>query len=148
MPAKKGSKKRGAVEPLPDLASLGQMSAPGTDPPMPDQPLRAADKPKTLDPIAAGEFTRLSKLLDGQISRQDANLLGLYCRIFSRWVAAENEVSRLGLVVRGTAGEAQVNPYLTVANNAARLLISLSDKLGLSPASRGLLRRQQPRRQV
>jgi P27 family predicted phage terminase small subunit len=100
-----------------------------------------------LHPIAKAEWRRVVAAMSkhGLITDLDAAVLGAYCTNFARMKLAEARVLSEGAVIELTATDSHgraftkltKSPYLTVANESARLLKQLAEALGLSPVSRG-----------
>jgi P27 family predicted phage terminase small subunit len=100
-----------------------------------------------LHPIAKAEWRRVVAAMKkhGLITDLDAAVLGAYCANFARMKLAEAHVLSEGAVIEQTVTDSHgraftklvKSPYLTVANESARLLKQLAETLGLSPVSRG-----------
>ena len=63
-------------------------------------------------------------------------MLALYCQAYGRWVEAEKEAAVHGLVVRTKSGMLIQNPYLGIANRAAKQTQEFLVEFGMSPSSR------------
>lgn len=66
----------------------------------------------------------------------DQGILALYCQAWARWVSAEEQVEKIGEVVKTKSGNLIQNPYLSVANRAMDQMLVYGRELGLSPSSR------------
>ncbi len=75
----------------------------------------------------------------GLLTSIDRMALAAYCQLYARWVKAEEQLAKTGLVVRSPAGYPIQNPYVGIANTALKLLHSFGIEFGLSPASRSRL---------
>lgn len=97
-------------------------------------PLDLANVPDHLDAVATAEWYRVGGLLQdlAALSEADRNTLAAYCVAYSRWSAAEADVRKLGLIVKGTAGTPMQNPYLAIANTAMREMLAIGKQLGLA----------------
>jgi P27 family predicted phage terminase small subunit len=77
------------------------------------------------------------KLYDlGLLTEIDRTALALYCQAWARWVEAEEEVRKLGAIVKSPSGYPIQNPYLAVANRAMRDLRAMLTEFGMTPSSR------------
>ena len=63
-------------------------------------------------------------------------MLALYCQAYGRWVEAEQEAAVHGLVVKTKSGMLIQNPYLGIANRAAKQVHEFLVEFGMSPSSR------------
>ncbi len=99
------------------------------------------DRPAHLNAEAVAEWDRIAPLLAqmGLLSNLDRANLAAYCLAWSRWVEAEKELEKGGTVVKSPNGYPIQNPYLAVANQAAKQMQSLGSEFGLSPSARSRL---------
>lgn len=73
----------------------------------------------------------------GTVGPENAATIEVYCRQYARWLLAEAHVSEHGPIVAAPrTGVPMQNPYLSVANAAAALLIKTAAELGLPPSMR------------
>ncbi len=72
-------------------------------------------------------------------------MLALYCQAYGRWVEAEEEAAVHGLVVKTKSGMLIQNPYLGIANRAAKQTQELLVEFGMSPSSRTRVSATPPR---
>jgi P27 family predicted phage terminase small subunit len=101
------------------------------------------EPPEDLSPAAQAEWKRLARTdLGDRLADIDRNLLTIYARLWARWQEAEKRIDELGLVVKNPAGTPCVSPFLTISQATIAQLTQLGEKLGLSPAARGELRRR------
>lgn len=94
--------------------------------------------PKHLDPGARKEWRRLVKELSkiNMLTKVDGGALAAYCQTWSRWVAAEEEIQKSGLTVKGCLGNDIISPWVRIANESIKQIKSLSLEFGLTPSSR------------
>ena len=94
--------------------------------------------PSYLVGEARREWYRMGRqLLDlGVLTTVDRTALAAYCVAYARWVEAEAQVRKLGLVVKTAAGNLIQNPYLSIANRAMEQTIKLAAEFGMTPSSR------------
>lgn len=87
----------------------------------------------------AGELLRL-----GILTTIDRAALVAYCQAWARWVEAEAQVAKLGVIVKTTNGNLIQNPYLSVANRAMDQVRKLAAEFGMTPSSRSRIQTQAP----
>jgi P27 family predicted phage terminase small subunit len=94
--------------------------------------------PAHLSAAARREWRRMGRqLLDlGVLTTVDRAVLAAYCVAYARWAEAEAQVSKLGLVVKTSAGNLIQNPYLSIANRAMEQTAKLASEFGMTPSSR------------
>ena len=101
------------------------------------------DCPDWLDAEAKAEWARITHLLQnmGILSQADRSALAAYCTAWSRWVEAEAQVRKFGMIVKSPdKGFPMKSPYLTVADQALETMRKLLVEFGLTPSSRSPLR--------
>ena len=94
--------------------------------------------PAHMSDLAKKEWARLrSKLLAaGLLTEIDANVLAMYCIAWARWVEAEDQIQRIGPVVKTKIGNLVQNPYLAVANKSMDQMLLYARELGMTPSAR------------
>jgi P27 family predicted phage terminase small subunit len=95
--------------------------------------------PPHLDKDAKREWRRLSAELIslGLLSVCDMAAFAAYCSAYSRWVAAEKNLQKFGMVIKSPkSGYPIQNPYLGVANTALGNMHRFMTEFGLTPSSR------------
>ena len=102
--------------------------------------------PAHMSDAAKKEWARLrGKLLAaGLLTDIDVNVLAMYCMAWARWVEAEDQLSRFGMVVKTKNGNLTQNPYLWVANTAMSQMLLYSRELGMTPSSRSRIQVSTP----
>jgi P27 family predicted phage terminase small subunit len=96
--------------------------------------------PEHLDEQARVKWAELLPILQDRGDELDAgtlDALSCYCQAWSRWTAAEAQVSMLGAVVKSAAGFAIANPYVAIAAAAQRQMRQWAAELKLTPKTRG-----------
>ena len=80
----------------------------------------------------------MTELLAGMrlLTQADRAALTLYCQAWSTMVSAQSHVRDNGAIVKSPNGYPIQNPYLSVANAAAKQLRGILSEFGLTPASR------------
>ena len=114
---------------------VGDLNDGGTEPrPEPSTPTC----PAHLTTAARAEWKRIVPELErlGLLTRLDRAALSLYCVAYGRWAEAEKQAAVLGMVVKTKAGSLIQNPYLGIANRAAKQMHELLVEFGMSPSSR------------
>jgi P27 family predicted phage terminase small subunit len=104
-------------------------------PPAPDH-LGAGAKEVWARTVAL--LARMTKFTTGEnvLTTADLDKLELYCVAFSRWQEAERHVTADGQVIKLPSGYHGPNPFVAIANTAARQARQLGEDFGLSPGSR------------
>ena len=114
---------------------VGDLNDGGAEPrPEPSTP----SCPDHLTEAAQDEWKRIVPELErlGLLTQLDRAALGLYCVAYGRWAEAEKQAAVLGMVVKTKAGSLIQNPYLGIANRAAKQMHELLVEFGMSPSSR------------
>src|SRR5205807_676276 len=83
------------------------------------------------------EWNRITPLLSqaGIITSIDYAALSLYCQTWARYISAERQLAKQGLVVEGESMP-HINPLLKVINDCTAQLCRLLSELGMTPAAR------------
>ncbi len=94
--------------------------------------------PDWLDEIAQVAWDTVCPELceRGVLTAVDLPNLEVWCKAYSRWRLAEEDISQNGIVVDSPMGGPKKNPACTVANESIRQLNSVGGLLGLDPSSR------------
>lgn len=106
----------------------------------PKPQVKAPPCPRHLSKEARKEWRRISKelLTLGLLTVVDRAALAAYCQAWSRWVEAEEQMSKPDFkLVRSTdKGYEHASPWVGVANNALKQMKAFLVEFGLTPASR------------
>lgn len=116
--------------------------------------------PTDLSEAAAAEWKSILPELRqlGVLSRIDGKALAAYCHCFGRWMEAEAEVKKLGIIVEEPivrydreAKEAEIigyrykkNPAVTISETAMKIMKSFLVEFGMTPSSRSRVRIEKP----
>jgi P27 family predicted phage terminase small subunit len=107
------------------------------------QPRIGAPKaPTWLDPIARREWSRVVPELEaiGLLTQVDGFVLEAYCQCYSRWVQAEEVITRLGVVYqpskKADSKYLQQLPHVSIAQRYLAEARAFAEQLGLSPSAR------------
>ena len=94
--------------------------------------------PEHLDAAAKQKWAELMPIFErrGDVDQGTLDALAAYSQAWSRWTAAEQQVSTLGLVVKSPAGFPVANPYASAAAAALRQMRQWGDTLGLHKRTR------------
>ncbi len=94
--------------------------------------------PVVLGAIAMEEWHRMAPELQriGVLTMADRTNLAAYCKLYERWVLAEQKVNEEGLTVETFNGYVIHNPHIGIANTALGLMLKYMIELGLTPSSR------------
>lgn len=118
----------------------GKRSINDREPAVPDG---IPDCPDWLDAEAKAEWYRMAKVLKDMhlLSLADRTALAAYCVAYSRWVEAETQVKKYGMIVKSPhKGFPMKSPYLTVADQAMESMRKFMVEFGLTPSSRSRIR--------
>jgi P27 family predicted phage terminase small subunit len=83
---------------------------------------KAPHAPEHLDATARAKWAEVWPIVAQRKKTDQGSLDALagYCLAYSRWTAAERQVSELGTVIKSPAGFAVPNPYVAIAAAAQR----------------------------
>lgn len=113
------------------------------DEPQPPAPDRTPYAPRHLNDEARREWRRIvGMLIDlGLYTEMDRAALAMYCQAWGRWVKAERELAKMGLVLTPDDGKerGRRNPWLRVSDVAWEQMRKILAEFGLSPSSRSRL---------
>jgi len=106
-----------------------------------NEPTPAAEIPEPpahLNATALEEWDRIAPVLleQGLLTALDRAGLAAYCVAYARWIDAEENVRKLGVLVKSPNGFPVHSPYLAVANRAMEQMQRLLAEFGMSPSSR------------
>lgn len=107
----------------------------------PDEPKPRVSRPRCpshLSDSAKAEWKRISPLLtrEGLLTHLDGAALALYCEACGLWVEAKQKVAETSLVVTTEKGNVIQNPYVGIANKAAKQMLEILVEFGMTPSSR------------
>jgi len=90
------------------------------------------------DLVAGSEWMRLAPMLRASRTVTDADRGSLIavCQQWSRYLEANSNVAKAGMVVKSPSGYPMPNPYIGIANKALGNCVKLWAELGLTPSSR------------
>ncbi len=98
------------------------------------------EPPKHLSREGRKEWIRVGRFLlrTRVLTEADLTALSAYATVYGRWMAAESEIKRKGILVPPTPGSKSKvqNPMLAVANKAFQQMSQLLSEFGLTPTSR------------
>lgn len=106
------------------------------------QPSGIPTCPKHLDKAGQAEWKRISaELLSlGLLTAVDRAALAAYCATWSRWINAEQNIQKLGAVIKSPkSGYPVQNPYVGIANTSLDQMRKFLVEFGMTPASRSRL---------
>ena len=94
--------------------------------------------PRWLEAEAKREWRRLAGALEamGVLTEVDRAAFAGYCQAYARWRQAEERITDRGLIIRTPSGYPQPVPYITVANQYAKIMQQYMVQFGLTPAAR------------
>lgn len=99
---------------------------------------RSLAPPAWLEGEAAAEWRRLAPVLSrlGLLSEIDGDALAQYCSLWATWRAAEREIVKHGMVIKGVKGIPVLSPYVGIAQRALAHLRAMLVEFGMTPAAR------------
>lgn len=108
---------------------------------------RAPSCPRWLGKTARAEWRRVTKELMtlGVLAEVDRAALAAYCVAWGRWVEAEEQVARAGMVIMTTNGNLVQHPWVQIANRAMIDMVKLASEFGMTPSSRSRIKVERPR---
>jgi P27 family predicted phage terminase small subunit len=94
--------------------------------------------PARLKAEARQEWCRIAPLLHnaGLLTKLDTRALEGYCVNYGRWVEAEEEIRRTGMVIRSPKGVPMLSPFVRVAREAHQAWSKVILEFGMTPSSR------------
>lgn len=110
------------------------LSNPKEPKPKPELP----HKPAGLDLRASLEWDRISVQLYhlGLLTSIDRTQLEIYCLWYSKMQEAMEVVKKFGMLTKGSAGQAIVNPAFRIASEATDKVQQCITRFGMSPSDR------------
>ncbi len=108
--------------------------------PQPSLPPSLPDPPKHLSRDARKEWNLVGGILlrMRSLTELDLSALAAYATVYGRWVQAERDIARKGILVPPTPrSKSKVhNPMLAVANKCLQQIVQFLGEFGLTPSSR------------
>jgi len=112
------------------------------------------EMPEGLSAAAGAEWRSIVPELRqlGVLTKIDGKALAAYCHAFARWMEAEVEIRRLGIVVMEPIfnGEQflgckyKKNPAVTISETAQKIMKAFLVEFGMTPSSRSRVRIEKP----
>ncbi|MEM8738272.1 MAG: phage terminase small subunit P27 family [Planctomycetota bacterium] len=95
---------------------------------------------------ARKEWKRIVPLLHaaGLLTAIDRNAIEAHCECYARWIEAETQLKKTGLVVKAPSGYPMQSPYLAVANTAMKQMRGWLAEFGMTPAARTRITAEPP----
>jgi P27 family predicted phage terminase small subunit len=99
---------------------------------------RLPTAPAWLQGEARAEYYRAGRLLVRLRVMTDADRTALlaYAQMFGRWMEADEQVRRGGMIIKSPNGYPMQNPYASIADRARRECVKLAGEFGMTPSSR------------
>lgn len=110
------------------------------------QPATGAPRcPSWLDSVAKAKWKNVAPELEriGVLTKIDGAALAAYCKNYSRWVAAEKVLTKLGTTYESETATGKIirpRPDLKIAEEAMRQMRAFATEFGLTPSSRSRLK--------
>ena len=122
--------------------------------PLPTNEPRPAVKlppaPAYLSTVAKAEWRSTGKRLRalGVMTEIDTTALAAYCQAYARWVDAEQQLNKLGVLWESSDDDGipmfKQSPYLSIANKALEQMQKLLIEFGMTPSSRARVKATPP----
>ncbi len=108
--------------------------------PQPAIPTELPEPPLPLSRLARKEWERIGGLLLSLriLTELDLSALAAYSVVYGRWVEAENDLRRRGVMVPAKPRSRNLvqNPFLSIANKSLQQMLRLLAEFGMSPSTR------------
>ncbi|MDB6035809.1 MAG: phage terminase, small subunit, putative, family [Verrucomicrobiales bacterium] len=113
---------------------------------MPEPSREIPDAPFYLDEIGLDEWGRMAPMLweMGVLTSADGPALGLYCRAFSRWHLASNDLEKNGCESMSDTGAIKRSPAAAVVAQAEAFMLRCLAEFGLTPSARARVKATPP----
>lgn len=101
------------------------------------------DPPHGMPALAEQEWRKMAPILSGYrlLSDLDLTALEAYCRVYARWLDAEQRLDDSGeLVFTTQSGYQTQSAYLNIINQCIKQMQSLMAEFGMTPATRERLK--------
>jgi P27 family predicted phage terminase small subunit len=94
--------------------------------------------PAELTGVAAAEWTRTAPELQrlGLLTTIDRQALIAYCMTWARWLDAEDQIRKHGMVLKGRKGAPILSPYVGIAARTMQQLKAWLEQFGMTPSAR------------
>jgi P27 family predicted phage terminase small subunit len=108
------------------------------DEPQPNITEKIPRPPKHLLKLAKKEWHQMAAKLHrlGLLTEIDTAVLALYCQAYGRWIEAEEELEKTGLVIVTTNGNLVHSPYASIARAAMQDCHKYAVEFGMTPSAR------------
>jgi P27 family predicted phage terminase small subunit len=105
-------------------------------------PALQSDCPEHLVKASAKEWDRMKGLFASHnvFTEADRSALTAYCTVWGRWLEADGNVRKSGMLVKSPSGYAIQNPWLSIANKAFDQMTKLMTEFGMTPSSRSCVK--------
>ena len=110
-----------------------------------DGSLGKAQMPDWLSDDAKAQWQELAPKLEmlGLLTEQDTNAFAAYCQAYAKWKEAEMFLNENGSIVKTPSGYWQQVPQVSISLQNLKIMLSLSNRFGLTPADRARLDMEQ-----
>ena len=97
-----------------------------------------SDCPEFLGIQSKKEWDRIKALfLEHKIlTESDRSALTAYCSAWGRWIEAEENIKKSGMLIKAPSGYPIHNPWLAISNKAFDQMMKLMVEFGMTPSSR------------
>lgn len=104
--------------------------------------LRTPKKPSWLTGTAAKKWREVIPVLQSMqvLTDADVDTVARYCQTWQTWLEAEQTLRKDGLTMQGERGGLKRHPAIAIRREMGLVLQALSDRLGLNPSRRQLMK--------
>ena len=102
--------------------------------------------PAFLDKVAQREWRRTAKKLHklGLLSEIDLTAFAAYCSCYSRWLEAQAQIQKHGMLIKAQSGFPMQSPYLAISNKAMEQMMKWLVEFGMTPSGRSRVKVDKP----
>lgn len=99
---------------------------------------KAPKCPSWLEPEAKKEWRRMTKVLEtiGVLTLVDLAAFAGYCQAYARWKAAEEVLTKNGMIFKTPSGYMQQVPQVSIAQTYLKIMKDFCSEFGLTPSAR------------
>lgn len=105
------------------------------------------DPPGHLSEAARKHWNEVGGMLHetGILTALDADALAAYCELHVRWVEANEQIRKYGLVIKGPSGAPVQSPYFKISAITFDAMKAMLVEFGMTPSSRARVKSTKPK---
>ena len=106
------------------------------------------DPPKSLNKVAKAKWLELTRELYscGLLTTLDVDALENYCVLYARWLKAEEDISKNGLIYKTPSGAWVQTPFVGISNRTLDIMNKIRTDFGMTPVARTRARATPPKK--